>query len=158
VALGLGLDLDAFIDGMAGATGSAWRMDVHRGRYTVVNDAYNANPQSLASALSTVAAMDGRSKIAVLGPMAELGPVCEERHRAMGEVARAQGFRWVVIVGPDHGYGLGAGDIALNATDLEEAADTLHAIVEPGDVVLVKASRSAGLERLALDLIEDAGP
>jgi UDP-N-acetylmuramoyl-tripeptide--D-alanyl-D-alanine ligase len=40
---------------------------------------------------------------------------------------------------------------------LEEAADTLHAIVEPGDVVLVKASRSAGLERLALDLIEDAG-
>jgi UDP-N-acetylmuramoyl-tripeptide--D-alanyl-D-alanine ligase len=62
----------------------------------------------------------------------------------------------VIVVGPDHGYGLGAGDIAVNATDLEEAADTLHAIVEPGDVVLVKASRSAGLERLALDLIEEA--
>ena len=158
VALGLGLDLDTFISGMAGATGSAWRMDVHRGRFTVVNDAYNANPQSVASALSTVAAMAGGSKIAVLGPMAELGPVCEERHRAMGEVARSHGFRCVIVVGPDHGYGLGAGDIAVNATDLEEAADTLHAIVEPGDVVLVKASRSAGIERLALDLIEEANP
>ena len=64
----------------------------------------------------------------------------------------------LIVVGVDHGYGLGARTITRNAADLEEAADTLHAIVEPGDVVLVKASRAAGLERLALALAEDAAP
>ena len=61
-----------------------------------------------------------------------------------------------IVVGADHGYGIGAGPITRNATGLQEAADTLHAIVEPGDVVLVKASRAAGLERLALRLIEES--
>jgi UDP-N-acetylmuramoyl-tripeptide--D-alanyl-D-alanine ligase len=154
VATALGIDLDRFVEGMSTAAGSAWRMDVHEGAFTVVNDAYNANPQSIAGALRTVAAMRGAAKIAVLGPMAELGHVCEEQHEAMGALARQLGFASLIVIGPDHGYVLGAGDLVVNATDLAEAADTLHAIVEPGDVVLIKASRSAGLERLALDLIE----
>jgi UDP-N-acetylmuramoyl-tripeptide--D-alanyl-D-alanine ligase len=158
VAVALGLDVGGFLERMGSATGSAWRMDVHRGRFTVVNDAYNANPQSMASALRTVAAMQAGRKFAILGPMAELGPVCEASHRAVGELAAALGFTRIVVVGPDHGYVLGAGEVAVNATDLREAADTLLAVVEPGDVVLVKASRSAGLERLAFDLIEEAAP
>ena len=152
----LGLDLDQVAAAMQSTDGSAWRMDVHEGTYTVVNDAYNANPQSVAAALETVAAMGGNKRIAVLGPMAELGSVCEREHAAMGERARALGFAQVIVIGPDHGYVLGAGDLVSNATGLEEAADTLHAVIEPGDVVLVKASRAAGLERLALDLAQDA--
>ncbi|MGI9667986.1 MAG: UDP-N-acetylmuramoyl-tripeptide--D-alanyl-D-alanine ligase [Acidimicrobiia bacterium] len=155
-AVSLGLDIESFISGMEHATGSAWRMDIHRGSFTVVNDSYNANPQSVASALATLADMDGGRRIAVLGPMAELGSVCEDEHRKMGEVATEVGLDAVVVIGPDHGYGLGAPQLVRNATDLEEAADTLHDILEPGDVVLVKASRSAGLERLALALIEEA--
>jgi UDP-N-acetylmuramoyl-tripeptide--D-alanyl-D-alanine ligase len=153
-AAALGIERESFIENMAGATGSAWRMEVHRGEVTIVNDAYNANPQSVASALRTVAAMPGRS-IAVLGPMAELGSVCETEHRRMGELAADLGFSDVIVVGPDHGYVLGSPELVRNATTFESARDTLRDALEPRDVVLVKGSRSAGLERLAIQLIKD---
>jgi UDP-N-acetylmuramoyl-tripeptide--D-alanyl-D-alanine ligase len=130
-------------------------MDIHHGRYTVVNDAYNANPQSVSAALETVAAMSGRS-IAVLGVMAELGPVCEVEHREMGRRARDLGFEAVIVVGEDHGYALGAPDLVVNVADFEDATSALNSVVQPGDVVLVKASRSAGLEQLAMNLSKDA--
>ncbi len=155
VAMALDVDVAQFVSRLEKAEGSAWRMEVHRGAYTVVNDAYNANPQSVESALRTVADMDGRC-IAVLGAMAELGPVCEAEHVAMGQLAGELGFCELVVVGPDHGYAVGFSGRAHKATDIEDAADTLSHIIEPGDAVLVKASRSAGLERLALHLIEDA--
>ena len=93
---------------------------------------------------------------AVLGPMAELGSVTEAQHAAMGRLAASLDIDALIVVGDDLGYCIGAPDLVRNAMDLQEAADTLHAILEPGDVVLVKASRSAGLERLAIDLIEEA--
>ncbi len=158
VARALDLPLEPFIERMSDAVGSLWRMDVHReGRYTIINDAYNANPQSVSAALETVAHMPGRS-IAVLGPMAELGSVCEEEHRAMGRLAASLGFHRVVVVGADHGYVLGAPDIVEHATDTDEAMDILSGVLESGDVVVVKASRSAGLERLALSLIKESTP
>ena len=101
--------------------------------------------------------MPGRS-FAVLGPMAELGPVCEQQHRLMGELAAGLRFEKLVVVGPDHGYALGAPDIAVHAADIDTARDTLTAILEPGDVVLVKASRASGLERLALQLSKESTP
>ncbi|MEZ5176248.1 MAG: UDP-N-acetylmuramoyl-tripeptide--D-alanyl-D-alanine ligase [Acidimicrobiia bacterium] len=156
-ASAIGIDLDRFADGMATATGSEWRMDVHHGTFTVVNDAYNANPQSMESAMRTISQMPGRP-IAVLGPMAELGSVCEREHRRIGELASRLGFAEVFVVGPDHGYGLGAPELVRKAADIDTLADTLRSALRPGDVVLVKASRSAGLERLALQLIEDASP
>jgi UDP-N-acetylmuramoyl-tripeptide--D-alanyl-D-alanine ligase len=155
VARTLGIDVEAFIDRLGAATASAWRMEIHEGSYTVVNDAYNANPQSVESALETVAAMPGRH-VAVLGVMAELGPVCEQEHLRLGELVSKSGFAELVVVGSDHGYAVGFGAGARKVTDIEEAADTLASIVQPGDVVLVKASRSASLERLAHWLIEDA--
>lgn len=155
VALALGLDIEPFIDRLDTASASAWRMDVHEGECTVVNDAYNANPQSVESALRTVAGMRGRH-VAVLGVMSELGHVCGPEHNRMGELAASLDFAELLIVGPDHGYASGFGRGARKATDIRDAADTLAGIIEPGDVVLVKASRSAGLERLALLLIEDA--
>lgn len=155
VAIALGLDLEEFARRLQSATGSAWRMDVHVGRFTVVNDAYNANPDSVAGALETVAAM-GSGRIAVLGLMAELGPICEREHERMGRLVGQLGFRELVVVGPDHGYALGFPGDVRSAANIEGAADTLADIIELGDVVLVKASRSAGLERLAQSLIEDA--
>ena len=154
-AVAIDLDIGPFVERMESASGSQWRMEVHTGRFTVVNDAYNANPQSVASALETVGAMPGRS-IAVLGPMAELGSVCQSEHARMGEVARHRGFDVLMVVGPDHGYALGGGEIVVHATDIREAHDTLTTILRPGDTVLIKASRSAGLERLAAELVEDS--
>ncbi|MFV1998947.1 MAG: UDP-N-acetylmuramoyl-tripeptide--D-alanyl-D-alanine ligase [Acidimicrobiia bacterium] len=154
VALALGIPVGDFLRNAASATGSDWRMDVHVGTFTVVNDAYNANPQSVEAALRTVASMEGRP-VAVLGPMAELGSVCETSHRAMGAIAAALDFAAVIVVGPDHGYGLGASERVVYVNDIQAARDTLATLVEPGDVVLVKASRSAGFERLASTLIEE---
>jgi len=155
VALALDLDLERFVTAMATTSGSDWRMDVHSGAITVVNDAYNANPQSVEAALRTIVEMEGGHTIAVLGPMAELGSVCEVEHRRIGALAQELGVDHLIVVGADHGYLLGAQEIVRNAADLKVAEDTLHAIVEPGDVVLVKASRAAGLERLAIALVED---
>lgn len=157
VALALDLSVEDFLENAASAKGSDWRMEVHSGTYTVVNDAYNANPQSVEAALRTVASMNGRS-LAVLGPMAELGHVCEVSHEAMGAVAAQLGFKAVIVVGPDHGYGLGAGGRTVHVTDIQTARDTLASLVEPGDVVLVKASRAAGLEQLASTLIKEMTP
>ncbi|HEX9853849.1 MAG TPA: UDP-N-acetylmuramoyl-tripeptide--D-alanyl-D-alanine ligase [Acidimicrobiia bacterium] len=154
-AIGLDVDLETILPGLEEASGSPWRMEIHRGRYTVVNDAYNANPDSVAAALETVAAMS-HHPIAVLGLMAELGHVAEAEHRRIGALAVELGFRAVVTVGDDPGIALGAGSIAHPVADDHEAAVVLKRIIEPNDVVLVKASRAVGLERLAAALIEES--
>jgi UDP-N-acetylmuramoyl-tripeptide--D-alanyl-D-alanine ligase len=153
-SLAVGVPLETVAEGLGAATGSAWRMEIHRGRITVVNDAYNANPDSVLAALRTVAELPGRH-IAVLGKMAELGPVEAEEHRRMGAEARRLGYATLVAVGEDPGYAAGAGDIAVAVPDTDAARTLLDDSMRKGDVVLVKASRSVGLEQLALELVED---
>ncbi len=150
-ALVLGHRLEDIASGLAAATGSPWRMEVHEGRLTVVNDAYNANPQSMLAAMETVAAMPG-NRVAVLGEMAELGPVAEEEHVRIGRAAKKMGFE-VITVGPDHGLAEAAG--GRNVNDQMEAMRIVINEAEDGSVVLVKASRSVGLERLAAQLIAE---
>ncbi len=153
-ALVLGLDLETIANGFATATAAPWRMEVHQGRITVVNDAYNANPDSMIAAMETVAAMPG-PRIAVLGEMAELGPVTDEEHERIGRIAADLGFD-VITVGRDHGLAEAAG--GRNVARQSDAADIVRDEAGPGSVVLVKASRSVGLERLAAELIEEARP
>ncbi len=123
----------------------------------LVNDCYNANPVSMRAALSHLATLDGERRIAVLGEMAELGPGAPGYHREVGAAARAEGIDLLVGVGgPAREY---APDELVG--DPGEAAEWLAAQLEPGDTVLVKGSRSAGLERVAETLkalIEDEGP
>lgn len=153
--LAVGVPLDDLVAGLEHATGSAWRMEIHRGRYTVVNDAYNANPDSVRAALRTVASLPGRH-VAVLGKMAELGQVEAEEHRRMGAEAARLGYETVVTVGDDPGYAAGAGAIVRPASGISDALEMLAEVIRDGDVVLVKASRSVGLETLAHRLIEEA--
>jgi UDP-N-acetylmuramoyl-tripeptide--D-alanyl-D-alanine ligase len=137
---------------------SAWRMETYRGAggITVVNDAYNANPASMAAALKTARWMAGGRCLAVLGEMAELGAIADQEHERVGELAARLGIDELVVVG------LGARRIAVGAVregveadrvtvvdGLEQALGAVRAAVRPGDVVLVKGSRVAGLERLA---------
>jgi UDP-N-acetylmuramoyl-tripeptide--D-alanyl-D-alanine ligase len=116
----------------------------------LVNDCYNANPVSMRAALDHLASIEGTRRIAVLGEMAELGPAAAAYHREVGGHARAEGVDLLIGVGepareyePDELVG-----------DPAEAAELLAAQLEPGDAVLVKGSRSAGLEAVAETLAE----
>jgi UDP-N-acetylmuramoyl-tripeptide--D-alanyl-D-alanine ligase len=116
----------------------------------LVNDCYNANPVSMRAALSHLASLEGERRIAVLGEMAELGPGAAAYHREVGESARAGGIDLLIGVGePARDYGP---DELLGTP--EEAAEWLAAQAEPGDTILVKGSRSAGLETVAETLGE----
>lgn len=154
--LAVGVDIDTIAIGLSAATGSRWRMEIHEGRFTVINDAYNANPSSVEAALHTVRALGGRP-IAVLGMMAELGDIAEAEHARMGQLAASLGFATVLIVGEDPGLAQGAGAIARRVASADEALDVLASIIRDGDTVLVKASRSVGLEHLAERLVDSSG-
>ena len=155
-ALAVGVDLDQVAIGLSGATGSRWRMELHRGSFTVVNDAYNANPTSVEAALRTVADLPGRP-IAVLGLMAELGEISGNEHTRMGRLAAELGYATVIMVGEDPGLATGAGAIARSVATTDEAFELVARLVREGDTVLVKASRAVGLEGLAGSLVELAG-
>jgi UDP-N-acetylmuramoyl-tripeptide--D-alanyl-D-alanine ligase len=169
-ALELGMPLAEVAAALSAATPrSRWRMEVRERAdgVTVVNDAYNANPESVRAALRTLAAMAaGRRTWAVLGEMLELGPDAPAEHDAIGRLAARLGVSRLVAVGvgarPVHlGASLeGSGDLAkgwdgesVAVPDTGAALDLLGREVRPGDVVLVKASRAAGLERVAEALL-----
>ncbi|MBM7804789.1 UDP-N-acetylmuramoyl-tripeptide--D-alanyl-D-alanine ligase [Geodermatophilus bullaregiensis] len=142
---------------------SRWRMEVTRRAdgVTVVNDAYNANPESMRAALAALAGLAGTRRVAVLGGMAELGPDAVPEHERLGRDAVAAGVDLVVAVGPDAvGIATGAtaagareGEGVVSVPDRVAARELLSEVLVPGDVVLVKASRSHGLELLAADLL-----
>lgn len=116
----------------------------------LVNDCYNANPVSMRAALDHLATLDSGRRVAVLGEMAELGARAPGYHRDIGEHARAHGVDLLVGVGaPARDYGP---DELVGGP--EEAAELLAAQLEPGDSILVKGSRSAGLEAVAATLTE----
>jgi UDP-N-acetylmuramoyl-tripeptide--D-alanyl-D-alanine ligase len=119
----------------------------------LINDAYNANPDSMKAALKHLAATAGdRRRVAVLGDMAELGPGAPGFHEEIGAEAARQGVAALVAVGElAHGYLDGASGVPVTrwAPDAAGAVTAVEEVVQPGDCVLVKASRSVGLERVA---------
>jgi UDP-N-acetylmuramoyl-tripeptide--D-alanyl-D-alanine ligase len=122
------------------------------GGVAVVNDCYNANPMSMRAALDHLAEAPAQRRIAVLGWMAELGPDAERFHRKIGEHARSRGIDLLVGVGADAArlYGDGFGSVETAETP-EDAGEWLEREAQPGDRVLIKGSRSAGLERVLGD-------
>lgn len=148
-ALAAGAELDGVLEGLAAATLSPWRMElgVTPAGLRVLNDAYNANPTSMAAALEALAALEADRRTAVVGPMAELGAHAEAEHHRMAALAHRLGIR-LLAVDTDR-YGPGAETVA----GVEGALAALGPL-GPDDAVLVKASRVAGLERLAHLLLE----
>jgi len=155
-AIAAGVALEASLEGMSDRAADIGfsrfrgeRLELGDG-IVLVNDCYNANPVSMRAALDHIASLRAERAVAVLGEMAELGPGAPGYHRDVGEHARAAGVDLLVGVGePARGY---APD-ELVATP-EEAAELLAPQLQPGDAVLVKGSRSAGLERVAESLEE----
>jgi UDP-N-acetylmuramoyl-tripeptide--D-alanyl-D-alanine ligase len=137
----VGVDLAAALDALSTATISGMRMELVTapGGGTIINDAYNANPTSMRAALDALAAMDAVRRVAVLGLMGEIDDAARA-HREIASYATELGLEWVAV-GTDL-YGV-------------EAVGDVTALLGPvgaNDVVLVKASRSAGLERIVRSL------
>jgi UDP-N-acetylmuramoyl-tripeptide--D-alanyl-D-alanine ligase len=173
----LGLGLDGIADGLCTAVArSRWRMEVHQRAdgVTVINDAYNANPESVRAALDALAhlaqsqlAQGGRG-FAVLGHMAELGGTSRASHEDVGEYAARvsdSGLAGLIAVGEEAAPILdGARRVpswtgeAIAVPDGAAAVDLLANRLKPSDVVLVKASRAAHLEGAAADLLGEPGP
>ena len=119
------------------------------GGVTVVNDCYNANPMSMRAALDHLAASAAVRRVAVLGAMAELGEGSQGYHREIGSHAAARGIDVLVPVGEDAlGYLEEFGGETHPVATPEEAAALLEELAQPGDRVLIKGSRSVGLERV----------
>jgi len=154
VGLAAGLDLDTIAAALAGGWAAPHRVELVRLRgATIIDDSYNASPGSVAAALEVLADLPGRH-VAVLGEMLELGEGHETGHLAVGEAAADVADLLIVV-------GSGAGGIATGATeagldtsrihvvpDAEAALDALEPRLRDGDVVLVKASRGIGLDRV----------
>ncbi len=175
VGLECGLSLPVVAAALSGAEPrSRWRMEVAQspGGVTVVNDAYNANPESVRAALKALAAMgrgDGqapsrRRTWAVLGEMAELGEGARAEHDGIGRYAVRLDISRVVAVGEAaKATHAGAvlegswGEESVHVDDAGQALAMLRDELRPGDIVLVKGSRVAGLERLAAALLVAAG-
>ncbi len=155
-AIAAGVDLHTIAEQLTSATAaSPMRMERHvrEDGLVVVNDAYNANPESVAAALRAVATLGDRS-IAVLGEMLELGDASHDAHLEVGRLAAELGFVRVIAVGPGAAaIARGAGEVGETADDVDAAIDLLSASLRADDVVLVKASRGARLERIAHALL-----
>jgi UDP-N-acetylmuramoyl-tripeptide--D-alanyl-D-alanine ligase len=146
----LGADLAGMADRAADIGFSRFRGERLElpGGIVLVNDCYNANPVSMRAALDHLAVLGAERTVAVLGEMGELGPGSAGYHREVGDHARAAGVDFVIGVGlPARDY-----DPDELVADPGEAAELLAQRLEPGDAVLVKGSRSAGLEAVAEQL------
>jgi UDP-N-acetylmuramoyl-tripeptide--D-alanyl-D-alanine ligase len=136
---------------------SRWRMEVTErpDGVTVVNDAYNANPDSMRASLTALAAMShGRRAIAVLGEMRELGADSEREHTRLGELVAELGIPQLITVGHTEAQCIEqaarhGGVDAVRVADQDAALAELQQRLRPGDAVLVKASRDANLQTLA---------
>ena len=168
IAAELGLGPAETADALAAATArSGGRMEVRRSPagVIVVNDAYNANPESVRAALEAVAHMArGRRSFAVLGQMAELGDESRASHEEIGALAAGTGVTGLIVVGKEaepildgalarNGAGTEWRGEAISVPDGPAAVAALRGRLAGGDVVLVKASHAAGLERVAAQLL-----
>ncbi len=148
----LGAEPAELADGAASIGFSSFRgerLELNDG-IVLVNDCYNANPVSMRAALDHLATIEAPRRIAVLGEMGELGPQAPGYHRGVGEHARGHGIDLLIGVG-ESAREYGPDELVA---DPDEAAELLSALLEPGDAILVKGSRSAGLEVVAEALVE----
>jgi UDP-N-acetylmuramoyl-tripeptide--D-alanyl-D-alanine ligase len=167
-ARAVGVPLDAIADSLGAARSrSHWRMELHTrpDGALVVNDAYNANPESMRAALDTLAELGGSRPggrtWAILGDMLELGELEAAEHQALGRYLAQTGIDRLIALGRqaetvvEAARGAGLEDsAAVVAADKAEAAAMVLAGLGPADVVLVKASRGLALDTVAEQILQ----
>lgn len=152
-ALGLGASVEAVAEGLARAELSPGRMHVVTlgDGTTLIDDAYNANPTSTAAALRALAGSKPERRVAVLGTMAELGPDAEALHLEIAALANSLGISVVAVAEPRYGDGV------RHVPAVAEAVEVMGETSGSDVAVLVKGSRSAGLERVVEGLVQRTG-
>ncbi len=154
IALSFGCGTDEIQEGLESFTPEKMRLEILEtpSGFRVINDTYNANPESIRSAVDELMRLKGSGKaIAVLGDMLELGRASESEHAGIGEYLSASGVDFVITYGKFGNCVLkGAGNSVngYHANTHEEAADTLTEIAERGDLVLIKGSRGMRMEEV----------
>ena len=160
-ATAVGVPLSAAATALSAVTTlSRWRMELaeRADGLVVINDAYNANPDSMRAALHTlhdIGRRSGRRTIAVLGEMRELGSAAVEEHAAVGDLADTLAIDQVLVVGVE--AAAIRGKVTRHVASVTDALVWLRQNVQRDDVVLVKASRGARLERVAEGLLDEGG-
>ncbi|AXB45308.1 MULTISPECIES: UDP-N-acetylmuramoyl-tripeptide--D-alanyl-D-alanine ligase [Pseudonocardiaceae] len=162
LALGLGLDHHTIADALSAAepaSGGRMQTIVRGDGVTLLHDAYNANPDSMAAALTTLSTMSARRRIAVLGEMADLGDHAAGAHHHLGVLAARAGLDVLITIGTRTAPLIAdAADTEHSTLDIiavpdsQAAHDVLSRILRPDDLVLIKASRAAHLEHLVAAL------
>lgn len=168
VACTLHIPLDRALEALGHWTGAEGRMTIRHAPHglTILDDCYNAGPESMTSALATLQQIASGRRIAVLGDMRELGDFAPEAHRIVGQVAGRTGLDYLITVGALAG---GIADEALSCSGhngmqvpkiirfsgTEEAVAEMPALVDPGDTILVKGSRAMEMEKIVSVLTGD---
>jgi len=152
--LAAGISLDAAAAALSCASVSKWRTELRElaDGAMLLNDSYNANPDSTRAALDALAAIKGSRRIAVLGEMLELGADSASEHRAVGQYASSRADIVIAVSEGAQPIADGAGERALALADNFAVVEWLRNHVTAGDVVLVKASRGAHLDEVAAAL------
>ena len=155
VAEALGMAPDEIIRGIGAFLPTKMRMNIVRckGDIVILNDAYNANPQSMRAAAAVLGDAQGRRKVAVVGDMKELGPGSEQFHRAVGGYFAQSGANRLIAIGDLARFmAEGAQEAGLAQADyfptLDAARNALSREVRAGVTILVKASRSMAFEKI----------
>jgi UDP-N-acetylmuramoyl-tripeptide--D-alanyl-D-alanine ligase len=169
-AVAVGVELSQVASALTtAAPRSRWRMELHdrSDGVTVINDSYNANPDSMRAALTTLAELGrgGRHTWAVLGDMLELGETASDEHAAIGQFAAQTGVEHLVAIG-EYAARITSAAVAAGlpsaravpVTDKAEAVALVIGDLAPGDVVLVKASRGLALDTVADEILAAVGP
>ncbi|WP_266203316.1 UDP-N-acetylmuramoyl-tripeptide--D-alanyl-D-alanine ligase [Pontibacter kalidii] len=125
---------------------------LQQGSNTIILDAYNANPTSMAAAVRNFGSMNAPRKVVILGDMFEMGPESEAEHRALGEVVAQQPFDTVILCGKDMQYAAGVNENFLYFETKPELQTWLRKNPIADSYVLIKGSRGMGLETLVEEL------
>jgi UDP-N-acetylmuramoyl-tripeptide--D-alanyl-D-alanine ligase len=160
---GLGLSLSDVLPSVSRLRAGRGRLDrIQCGRFTLIDDSYNANPESARASVRVLSGLHGhRRRVLVLGDMLELGAEAGELHYQIGMEAAKSGLDMLVLVGSlTRAAAAGAlegglpNERVIHLEDTDEAITRVPALIESGDVVLVKGSRRTGLDRLVKHLVD----
>ena len=153
----LGLNYDEIANGFKNLEATSMRLDITKGKkFTVINDCYNASPDSMLAAIDVLCNINGKSKIAILGTMRELGNSAYQAHKQVGAYAKHKNIDLLITLGEfNEAYKEGFSDINKYRSfeTYDEVVSFLSGILAQDDVVLVKASRYMKFESIACELV-----
>lgn len=152
----LGLSYEELQEGFKNIEFTSMRLDIIKGnKFTIIDDSYNASPDSMKAAIDVLASIEGKRKVAVLGTMKELGKDAFKLHKEIGEYAKFKNINLLLCVGEfEEAYrsGYTINDKIIKFSTNEEVSDYFKKNVLQGDCILIKASRSMKFETIVNNL------